>query len=300
MEFLTGHNKAFIINNKTKEALVEDDPHSIEILKPILRGQDMERYKVDWNKMWLIDSHNGYSKIPPINIEDYPAVKQHLKKFYSKLVKRQDKGVTPYNLRNCAYHDEFEKENIVWGNLSLSCQFALSESGLFISAPSPLIAGGDRYLLAILNSTIGDYYIRSLGVTRSGGYFEYKPMFVEKLPVPVVDVATVLPFEVLANYVLLATKKGKKLQSVYFGQLIDSLVFELYFPDEIMAAGKENSPHLGKLAPITDDMIEEEKLAIIQREFERLYDPSHIVRNNLETLDSVEVVRTIREALQRK
>ena len=46
-------------------------------------------------------------------------------------------------------------------------------------------------------------------------------------------------------------------------------------------------------------MSEEEKFAIIQRQFDRLYDPNHPVRNNIETLDSVEVVRTIREALKK-
>ena len=59
------------------------------------------------------------------------------------------------------------------------------------------------------------------------------------------------------------------------------------------------SQHIGELIPITDQMSEEEKLAVIQREFDRLYDPAHPVRNRLETLDSVEVVRTIREALKR-
>ena len=40
------------------------------------------------------------------------------------------------------------------------------------------------YLLAILNSKIADFYIKLLGVTRNGGYFEYKPMFIEQLPIP--------------------------------------------------------------------------------------------------------------------
>ncbi|MBU1239002.1 hypothetical protein KJ865_04765, partial [Myxococcota bacterium] len=62
---------------------------------------------------------------------------------------------------------------------------------------------------------------------------------------------------------------------------------------------KEILPHLGDLTPINHTMTEEEKLAIIQREFDRLYDPCHLVRNNLETLDSVEVVRSIREVLNR-
>ena len=77
------------------------------------------------------------------------------------------------------------------------------------------------------------------------------------------------------------------------------MVYELYFPDEIKAANKEILPHLGDLTPITDAMTDEEKLAVIQREFDRLYDPHHPVRNHLETLDSVEVVRTIRGALKR-
>ncbi|MCK4623617.1 MAG: hypothetical protein KAT62_15565 [Desulfuromonadales bacterium] len=38
---------------------------------------------------------------------------------------------------------------------------------------------------------------------------------------------------------------------------------------------------------------------VANREFDRLYDPRHPVRNNLETLDSVEVIRTIREVLKR-
>ena len=78
-------------------------------------------------------------------------------------------------------------------------------------------------------------------------------------------------------------------------RFIDELVYELNFPDEIKGANKENLPHLGELEPLNDTMSEEEKFAIIQREF----DPNHPVRNNLEIFDSVDVVRTIHEALKR-
>jgi hypothetical protein len=75
------------------------------------------------------------------------------------------------------------------------------------------------------------------------------------------------------------------------------MVFDLYFPEEFKAANKEILKNLGELKPITDDMTDEEKMAIIQSEFDRLYDPGHPVRNNLETLDSVEEVRIIKEAV---
>ena len=134
----------------------------------------------------MINTHNGIKErgINPINIEDYPAIKTHLDLFYPLLVKRTDKGNTPYNLRNCAYMDDFYKQKIVWGNLNLQAGFSFAPAGYFVNAPSPLIASESNFLLTFLNSKIADYYIRSLGVTRNGGYFEYKPMFVELLPIP--------------------------------------------------------------------------------------------------------------------
>ena len=80
--------------------------------------------------------------------------------------------------------EDFFKPKITWGNLNLQGTYAYAPKGMFINAPSPFIATENIAILHILNSKIADYYIRSLGVTRNGGYFEYKPMFVDKLPIP--------------------------------------------------------------------------------------------------------------------
>jgi hypothetical protein len=119
----------------------------------------------------------------PIHVNDYPAVKRHLDNYWNKIEHRSDQGDTPYNLRNCAYMDDFYKQKIVWGNLNLKASYSIAPEGMFINAPCPLIVSAEKYLLAILNSKLADYYIRNLGVTRNGGYFEYKPMFIEQLPV---------------------------------------------------------------------------------------------------------------------
>ena len=110
--------------------------------------------------------------------------------------------------------------------------------------------------------------------------------------------------EILYHYIL-HSKEKNDLNSLFFHSLADSIIYELYFPEEIKSAGKEILKHLGDLPngqaglkPITDDMSKEEKLAIIQSEFERLYDPNHPVRFAMETLDSVEEVRIIKEALK--
>ena len=104
---------------------------------------------------------------------------------------------------------------------------ALSPPGMCINAPSSIISGCGRELLAILNSQVSDYYIRSLGVTRSGGYFEYKPMFVEQLPVPDLNENLRMLLANLANYVLLASTASMDLHRAFFENVIDGLVFEL-------------------------------------------------------------------------
>ena len=83
--------------------------------------------------------------------------------------------------------DDFSKQKIVWGNLGLSAGFAEAPENMFVNAPCPMITPFNNYLLAVLNSKLGDWYIRQLGVTRNGGYFEYKPMFVSQLPVPLLS-----------------------------------------------------------------------------------------------------------------
>ena len=80
--------------------------------------------------------------------------------------------------------DDFSKQKIVWGNLGLSAGFAAAPEKMFVNAPCPMIVPFNKFLLFVLNSKLGDWYIRQLGVTRNGGYFEYKPMFVQELPVP--------------------------------------------------------------------------------------------------------------------
>ncbi len=89
-----------------------------------------------------------------------------------------------------------------------------------------MIVPGNKYLLAILNSKVADWYIRQLGVTRNGGYFEYKPMFVEQLPVPIITAEEQKPFIEIVDKVL-AIKKERGDTATLEAQ-IDDMVFSLY------------------------------------------------------------------------
>jgi type I restriction-modification system DNA methylase subunit len=106
---LTGLNEAFIIDRAKRDELIKADSKNKEIIKPLLRGKDIKKYSYKFYDMWLINTHNN----PPIHINNYPILKEHLDQYYDKLEKRTDKGLTPYNLRNCAYLKEFENEKIL-------------------------------------------------------------------------------------------------------------------------------------------------------------------------------------------
>ena len=218
----TGFNDAFIISTEKRNEILancqteEERIRTAELIRPILRGRDIKRYGYEWADLWIINTHNGIKgKLPRIDVNEYPTIKAHLDQYWDKISKRADKGDTPYNLRNCAYMEDFNQPKIVWGNLNLKASYALVEDNSFINAPSPMIVPANKFLLAVLNSKLADYYIRQLGVTRNGGYFEYKPMFVELLPVPL-NVDAELLRQIESNVIQLNEKE------------IDDLIYSLY------------------------------------------------------------------------
>lgn len=218
---LTGYNDAFIITSEKREEILSncaDDSErerTAEIIRPILRGRDIRRYGYEWADLWLINTHNGVKdSLERVHIEDYPAIKQHLDYYWDKIESRADKGDTPYNLRNCAYVDEFSKPKIVWGNLNTRGSYAMAPENMFINAPACMIVPGSQYLLTMLNSKVADYYIRNLGVVRNGGFFEYKPMFVEQIPVPLPREEVVASIEDVFNSDIPDELKDKRLEEI--------------------------------------------------------------------------------------
>jgi hypothetical protein len=159
---LTGFNDAFIITGEKKDELIAADPKSAEIIRPILRGRDIKRYGYDFADLWLINTHNGSKEkgVTPVNIDTYPAIKKHLDKFYPQLKKRADKGDTPYNLRNCAYMDDFYKQKIVWTPVNSEYRFTILKSGMFFNNSLFMITGESlHYICALFNSKLYVFYL---------------------------------------------------------------------------------------------------------------------------------------------
>ena len=213
----TGYNDAFIIDTDKRneilsqtadyvmgQSLKDYDPNgeyarTAELIRPILRGRDIKRYGYNWANLWLINTHNGVKergivKIPRIDINDYPAVKAHLDTYWNKIADRTDQGDTPYNLRNCAYIEDFSKPKIVYMEIQTDnpnegypfpCfSYDTRESVVLNTAYIMCSDSVDvRYILSILNSTVGRMIARLYVTQLQERQYRMLAQYISKFPI---------------------------------------------------------------------------------------------------------------------
>ncbi|GAA7953003.1 class I SAM-dependent DNA methyltransferase [Helicobacter pylori] len=239
---LTGANEAFIIPTEKREEILnacktqEERKRTEALIKPILRGKDIKRYSYEWADLWVINTHNGYtsafkSKIPPIDIEKYPAIKAHLDSHYNAITTRCDQGDTPYNLRNCAYLEDFEKEKIVWAEMTDEPRFIYDNKGFLINQTCYFIARDDKYLFAILNSKVIYFFMRQMASNLGEGAFRWIKQFIERLPIPkITEKNQELARKITdcAERILKSKAKDPKANTQELEKEIDALVYQLY------------------------------------------------------------------------
>jgi hypothetical protein len=158
---VTGCNDAFLIDTATKDKILAADPKSCEIIKPYLRGQDIDRWHPEWAGLWMIFARRG------VEIDAYPAVKQHLSQFRTELEPKPKDwagenwmGRKPGSYQwfeiqdSIEYWQDFGKPKIVYQEIQFHPSYALDTTGQFGNNKTFFIASADPYLLAVLNSPL--------------------------------------------------------------------------------------------------------------------------------------------------
>lgn len=193
---LTGLNEAFVIDERTRNRLIADDPRSAELIKPFLLGRDVKRYEPPRSGRYLILIPNGWTREQSRGAKDawgwlkkrYPAIAKHLAPFAGKAEARWDKGEYWWELRACDYYAEFENPKMILPDISTRGNFAFDEEGLFYSANTTYIVGSDdRYLLGLLNSVLLTFFYRTLSATYRGGYLRFIYQYLVQLPIRVLN-----------------------------------------------------------------------------------------------------------------
>ena len=225
----TGCNEAFIISTARRDEILvacrdeAERERTAELIRPILRGRDIKRYGYEWAELWLIGTHNGVrGKFPRIDIEEYPAVKAHLDQYWDKIAVRDDQGATPYNLRNCAYWEDFDKPKIIYPNMTKFLPFYYDENGYLTNQKCFIVTGKKLgFLTAFLSSSLFKFCFRDNFPELLGGTRELSKVFFDKIPILLVDEDTNAQFAELVQDIQQEYTTEKAM-------LIDECLFDLY------------------------------------------------------------------------
>ena len=181
-----------IIDEKTKDKLISEDFNNKEIIKPLLRGRDIDKWRINYDNLYLIFTRRG------IDINRYPIIKKFLSKYKEELTpknknsKKEDKGRKPghykwYEIQdNIAYHALFEKEKIIYSIISPSSQFILDDNKFYTLDSTFIMVSSTislKYLIALLNSKLLFWIFKDICYSLNKKGFQYKKIFIEQLPI---------------------------------------------------------------------------------------------------------------------
>lgn len=170
----TGFNEAFLIDTATRDQLVRDDPAAAEVIKPYLRGQDIGRWSPEWAGLWMILMKSSSDHPWPwagaategeaeaIFAKTYPSLHRRFKALESYieddkpkgLRHRQDQGRYWWELRPCAYYDDFSKPKFVWQMIQYYPNYAWDDSGLLTNNKAYSLPSSSHDLMAIKSSPL--------------------------------------------------------------------------------------------------------------------------------------------------
>ncbi len=240
----TGLNEAFVIDAATRARLVAEDPASAEIIKPLLKGRDIKRYQPPRARKHVIFTRRG------IDIDAYPAVKEHLLQFKERLEpKPRDwpkgkawPGRKPgpyewYEIQDTvAYYAKFEQPKILFPDLATEGSFTFDENGQYAANTIYMIPGASKYLLGLLNSSLMTFYYANAFSVYRGGYLRFFTHYLEQLPIPDASAEEreqlrALAERQLALHVQAGGANGEsdlRAQTAATDREIDRLVYDLY------------------------------------------------------------------------
>ena len=245
---LTGFNDAFIIDGAKRAELIAADPKSAEIIRPILRGRDIKRYGYTFADLYLISTFPSRS----YDINNYPAVKNHLLSFGKerleqtgkkyivdgKEVKARKKTNNKWfeTQDSISYWDDFSKQKIVYAetmrvhrgnNAERFPRFSFIDENAYLDKTCLMITGEHLlYLLAVMNSSLMQYYIQhNTAVLDTGGFLMQK-IYVEHFPIPTIESKSYKEIVDMCTETLLLQKENRDSSDIE--SQIDSKIYEMF------------------------------------------------------------------------
>nr|WP_275264942.1 TaqI-like C-terminal specificity domain-containing protein [Streptococcus mutans] len=203
---LTGYNEAFIIDKAKRNELIEQDPKSAEIIRPILRGRDIKRYSYEFADLYLICTFPSKH----YNIDKYPAIRDYLLTFDKRKLEQSGAkaidGIIGNNARkktnnqwfetqdSIAYWDDFSKPKIVWADIATEPNFVQIDERIYFNNTCYMMVGAPNWFVDYLNSDLVKWYFPLTATDLGEKGTRYFKQFVEKIPIPTAFIGNIQSF----------------------------------------------------------------------------------------------------------
>jgi len=220
---VTGLNDGFVIDEATRQRLIEEDPRSAEIIKPWLRGRDVKRWRVDWAGLYVIFTYHG------VDIECYPAIRTYLEPFREQLERRATSANHAwYELQQpqMGIYPEFEKPKIVWPDIARRCEFAYDVVGHYGGNTLYILPTDNLLLLAVSNSRAIEFFYRQISSTIQNDFVRFIAQYVSQLPIPSAQTTERRALERLVRRLL--ALRGEGPEAAALEQELNERVYRLF------------------------------------------------------------------------
>jgi NOL1/NOP2/fmu family ribosome biogenesis protein len=249
----TGFNRAFVIDQATRDGLVVEDPQSADLIKRWIRGRNVKRWRISWDGEYLIaiqNSDDENAQYPwkdaktegvawEIFREHYPALSHHLSQYKERLRKRWDQGKYWWELRACAYYMQFEKPKILYPDIAKKCEFTYDEDGYLSGNTTYFLPTDDSVLLGILNSQVVEFFYRHITTMIQQDYLRFFTQYLQQVPIPEPTHDQRAAIEALVRKLLDAEGQGPQVAA--WERELNALVYDVYdlTPDEVALVERE-------------------------------------------------------------
>jgi hypothetical protein len=161
---------------------------------------------------------------------------------------------------------------------------------MYLTNSAYFISGSNlKYILAVLNSNVADFYFFQITAKIAGGRKRYTKQYVEQIPIPKPDVQIQKKIETMVDYLLFLNDKNSfqifnhtsnlRIAS-HIEEVLNMVIFELYFEEHMKEVGIDVLQFIDP-KPLSDIDNGDEKAEAI-RSFYLLYQkPENPVRQRI-------------------
>ena len=195
---MTGFNEAYLIDTETKDRILSSDISASGIIRPYVRGQDLNRWQADWHSLWMIAMASSDDAPWPwaretseesaesIFKQTHPSLYLHFKSHEKNLRARypENQGKFWWEVRTCQYWDKFNHPKIFYQDITWRLNFCLDTRSTLANSTIYFLPTSDPWLLAVLNSAASWWYAFRTAQHGKDEALRYFTTFVRSFPIP--------------------------------------------------------------------------------------------------------------------